>query len=96
MAKRKVAFEFCDHNRKVDRALSLIDPNDDYRTFFRLAEKGCFEKYCLDEPEINHDTRLEYSFVDYRNNKWQLRTSIDAQLLNTFIDHLELEVNKIS
>ena len=95
--KKKGNFvEFCDHNRKVDRALALIDPTDDYRTIFRMAEKGCFEKGILDEPEINHETRLECSFVEYKNNKWNLRTSIDEQLLNTFIDHLELEVNKIA
>jgi hypothetical protein len=94
--KKKGSFvEFCDHNRKVDRALALIDPNDDYRTIFRWTEKGLFEKGCVDEPEINHDTRLECSFVDYKSNNWYLRTDIDEKLLNTFIDHLELEVNKI-
>lgn len=41
--KRGNVFEFCDHNRKVNKALAVVDPEGNYRTIFRIW-RGHLEK----------------------------------------------------
>jgi AbiV family abortive infection protein len=92
--KRGKVFEFCDHNRKVNRALAVIDPEGKYRTIFRIWKGGIWKKGVWDEPEIDHITRLQCAFVDFRN-EWELRTKIDSKLLGQFMNQLEMETNTV-
>jgi AbiV family abortive infection protein len=93
--RKSKTVEFCDHKRKVERALAIVDPKGSYRTILRIWPEGMWQKGMWDEPEISSNTRLECAFVDFRNNKWTLRTKIDDNLLSQFINQLELEVSKV-
>lgn len=71
-------YEFCNHNRKADRALANLDPAQKFRVLFSpMWERGIWEVGVWEETVIGDRTRLDCSFVDFINNNWTLGKDID-------------------
>jgi AbiV family abortive infection protein len=82
--------EFCDHNKKSDRALSHLDPTEKFRVLFSpLWERGMWEIGMWGETVIGDRTRLDCSFVDFINNDWILGKKIDERYLQDLISVIE-------
>jgi AbiV family abortive infection protein len=83
--------EFCSHDRKVERALKILDPSHKYRILFEsFAERGLFEAGMLEgETVIGDSTRLDCAFVDFIDNAWTVGRNIKPAFLQDLADVIE-------
>lgn len=71
--------EFCNHNRKAEKALKILDPTQKYRVLFEgVFKRGVFKVgMWKGETVIGDRTRLDCAFVDFINNNWVLGRKIN-------------------
>jgi AbiV family abortive infection protein len=90
-------YEFCTHNRKVERALKFLDPMHKYRVLFETVfERGVFEAGMWEgETVIGDRTRLDCAFVDFINNNWTLGRNIKPEYFQDLVTLIQQGLEKI-
>jgi AbiV family abortive infection protein len=88
--------EFCNHNRKAERALKIIDPRHKFRVLFETFwERGFWEAGMWGETVMGDKTRLDCAFVDFIDNNWMLGRKINPNYIQDLVTVIEQETKKI-
>jgi AbiV family abortive infection protein len=89
--------EFCSHNRKVERALKILDPLQKYRVLFETVfERGVFVAGMWEgETVIGDRTRLDCAFVDFINNNWALGRNIKPAYFQDLVTLIQQGLEKV-
>jgi len=83
-----------DHQLKYNQAWTVIDPK--YKTVYEGSfDPSVFDPAIFDTGEtISPSTRINATFAQYRNNKWQLGVKADPRKLMEIVKKLREELAK--
>lgn len=89
--------EFCNHNRKAEKALKILDPTQKYRVLFETVfKRGVFAAdMWKGETVIGDRTRLDCAFVDFLNNNWTLGRNIKPAYFQDLVTLIEQGLEKV-
>jgi len=90
-------YEFCNHIKKVERALKILDPLQKYRVLFEtVVERGLFVAGMWEgETVIGDRTRLDCAFVDFIDNNWTLGRNINPEYFQDLITLIQQQLEKV-
>lgn len=88
-------YEFCDHIKKVERALKVLDPTRKFRVLFpgwfprNYFPSGSFPSGYWGETIIGDKVRLSCAFVDFINGDWVLGKIINSDYFEELVTLIE-------
>ncbi len=92
--------EFCNHDKKAKKALEIIDPAHIFRVLFGgYFPPEYFGNYFTEGywggTTINNDLRLSCAFVDFIENNWTKKRSINPTSFLNLVEIIEQEIKLI-